>query len=37
MERKKCPYYEKDRLARILQQWQGIHFESISDKYATSV
>ena len=30
-------YYLKNRLARITQQWQGINFESISDKYATSV
>ena len=30
-------YYSKDSLAIITQQWQGINFESISDKYATSV
>ena len=30
-------YYWKDRLARTMQKWQGIHFHSISDKYATNV
>ena len=30
-------HYLKDRLARTTQQWQWIHFDSISEKYVNSV
>ena len=30
-------YYLKDRLARTIQEWQRIHFDSLSDKYVTSM